>query len=53
MLHKPAVLFLDEPTIDLDPVARHAVWKYLNQGIDDSRHGGSASHVHGGRDLGK
>ncbi len=26
MLHNPAVLFMDEPTVGLDPVARHGVW---------------------------
>lgn len=31
MLHRPPVLFLDEPTIGLDPNARRAVWEHVRQ----------------------
>jgi ABC-2 type transport system ATP-binding protein len=31
LIHRPQILFLDEPTTGLDPQARNAVWEYLRK----------------------
>jgi ABC-2 type transport system ATP-binding protein len=35
MLHRPRVLFLDEPTVGLDPIARKTVWEHIVQLRDE------------------
>jgi ABC-2 type transport system ATP-binding protein len=37
LVHRPAVLFLDEPTIGLDPQSRHVIWDLLRELRTDGR----------------
>jgi ABC-2 type transport system ATP-binding protein len=37
LLHKPTVIFLDEPTLGLDPSSREVMWKYINRLVTDEK----------------
>ncbi|MGN6709172.1 MAG: ATP-binding cassette domain-containing protein [Candidatus Nitrosocosmicus sp.] len=37
LLHKPKVMFLDEPTLGLDPTSRGIMWKYIKRLIEEEK----------------
>jgi ABC-2 type transport system ATP-binding protein len=37
ILHKPKILFLDEPTLGLDPRSRESMWKYIQRLVQEER----------------
>lgn len=37
LLHKPKVMFLDEPTLGLDPASRESMWKYVKTLVKEEK----------------
>jgi ABC-2 type transport system ATP-binding protein len=37
LLHKPKVMFLDEPTLGLDPASRETMWKYIQRLVTEEK----------------
>jgi ABC-2 type transport system ATP-binding protein len=37
LLHKPKVMFLDEPTLGLDPASRETIWKYIQHLVREEK----------------
>ena len=37
ILHKPKVMFLDEPTLGLDPASRETMWKYVRKLVKEEK----------------
>ncbi len=37
LLHKPKVMFLDEPTLGLDPASRETMWRYIRRLVEEEK----------------
>ena len=37
LLHKPKVIFLDEPTLGLDPSSREVMWEYIKRLVNEEK----------------
>jgi ABC-2 type transport system ATP-binding protein len=37
IIHKPKIIFLDEPTLGLDPRSRESMWKYIQQLVKEEK----------------
>jgi ABC-2 type transport system ATP-binding protein len=37
LIHKPKVIFLDEPTLGLDPSSREIMWKYIERLVEEEK----------------
>ena len=37
LLHKPKVIFLDEPTLGLDPSSRETMWGYIQRLVKEEK----------------
>jgi ABC-2 type transport system ATP-binding protein len=37
LIHKPKVIFLDEPTLGLDPASRETMWKYIQRLVEEEK----------------
>ena len=49
LMHRPRVLFFDEPSTGLDPQSRRSLWSYLGETRTPGRHDHRADHALPGR----